>query len=60
MGDVYQLTVPSSAGNSGGPVFDAAGNVVGLFTYGTRRETTTYAVPIKYGRGLFQVQRTGN
>jgi len=34
------------------------GKVIGLFTYGTRRETTTYAVPIKYGLDLFKVQRS--
>ena len=57
MGEAYQLTVPSSAGNSGGPVFNAAGKVIALFTYGTGRETVTYAVPIKHGRALLQVQR---
>ncbi len=57
MGDVYQLSVPSGAGNSGGPVFDSHGNVVGLFTYGsTNRETLTFAIPIKYGISLMQVQ----
>lgn len=59
MGDVYQLTVPSGAGNSGGPTFNSAGKVIGVFTYGLNgRETTTFAVPIKYGRDLMQVQRT--
>lgn len=58
MGEVYQLTVPSGAGNSGGPVFNKHGKVIGIFTYGTARENVTYAVPIKFGRELLQVQRT--
>jgi len=57
MGDVYQLSVPTGAGNSGGPVFNSSGKVIGLFTYGTPLESVTYAVPIRYGRDLLQVQR---
>ncbi|MBV9250368.1 MAG: serine protease [Acetobacteraceae bacterium] len=60
MGEAYQLTVPSASGNSGGPTFNAEGKVIGLFTYGSRRETTTYAVPIKFARDLIQVQRANN
>ena len=57
MGEVYQLTAAASAGNSGGPVFDSAGKVIALFTYGGVRETTTWAVPIHYGRALLEVQQ---
>jgi len=50
-GDTYQLTVNSTgAGNSGGPVFDDQGRVVGLFTYSiTGDARITFAVPIRYG-----------
>ncbi len=59
-GDVYQLTVlATGAGNSGGPVFDSAGKVIGLFTYSRTRgsERVTFAVPIKYGRDIMQLQK---
>jgi serine protease Do len=56
MGDVYQMTVTSGPGNSGGPVFNSQGKVIGLFTYGNVRGTVTYAVPIKYGRALLKFQ----
>ncbi|HTT60575.1 MAG TPA: FHA domain-containing protein [Bryobacteraceae bacterium] len=50
-GDVYQLTVNTTGpGNSGGPVFDDHGHVVGIFTYGmTRPPFITFAVPIRFG-----------
>jgi S1-C subfamily serine protease len=54
--DTYQLTINTTgAGNSGGPVFDDHGHVIGIFTYsmndpqGTK---ITFAVPIRYGLEL--------
>jgi serine protease Do len=53
MGDLYQLTINATGdGNSGGPVFNDQGRVIGIFTYrSTDLEgiTITYAVPIEYG-----------
>jgi serine protease Do len=61
MGDVIQLTATTGAGNSGGPVFDASGKVIGIFTYSwsnrNRGERVTFAIPIKYGRDLLRAQR---
>jgi S1-C subfamily serine protease len=60
-GDTYQMTINSTgSGNSGGPVFNAKGQVVGLFTYSASIQGdahVTYAVPIKYGRALLSPQR---
>lgn len=63
MGDAFQLSVTATgSGNSGGPVFDQNGKVVGLFTYSlsnrSRGERITFAVPIKHGRYLLQPQRS--
>ena len=53
-GDVYQLTVNSTgAGNSGGPVFDNNGRVIGIFTSSMTTDVKiTFAVPIRYGMEL--------
>ncbi len=58
-GDVYQLTVNSTgSGNSGGPVFDKRGRVIGIFTSSTTGDTKiTFAVPIRYGMELMGTQR---
>lgn len=58
-GNVIQLTINATGpGNSGGPVFNAAGKVVGLFTYSfsSAGAHASGAVPIEYGRALFRTQ----
>jgi serine protease Do len=61
MGDVYLLTIDTpAAGNSGGPVFDNRGRVIGIFTYAMSDERgtqMTFAVPIKHGLGIMGTQR---
>jgi S1-C subfamily serine protease len=50
-GDSYQLTINSTgAGNSGGPLFDDNGRVIGIFSAENR--IMTFAIPIRYGMEL--------
>ncbi len=54
-GDSYQLTINATgAGNSGGPMFDEKGNVVGIYYAGASGggANISFAVPIKYGLEL--------
>ncbi|HRN58080.1 MAG TPA: trypsin-like serine protease, partial [Agriterribacter sp.] len=47
MGDYYQLTINSTGpGNSGGPMFDEQGRVIGIYSAGN--STMSYSIPIKY------------
>ncbi|MBN1567265.1 MAG: trypsin-like peptidase domain-containing protein [Acidobacteria bacterium] len=57
-GDYYQLTINSTGGgNSGGPMFDDQGKVVGIYTLGIRDDANASgAVPIRYGIELMGVQ----
>ncbi len=52
--DAYQLsTSETGGGNSGGPVFNEKGEVIGIFTYASQRDArVTYAIPIKYAMEL--------
>lgn len=58
--DSYQLTATATgAGNSGGPVFNEHGRVIGIF-YSSRQQQLndariTFAVPIKFAMDLLQV-----
>jgi serine protease Do len=58
-GDFYQLTINSTGhGNSGGPMFDDQGRVIGIFTLGWSDNagvTVTGAIPIRYGMELMGV-----
>jgi len=59
-GDAYQLTVNATgAGNSGGPVFNDQGRVIGIFFAGSwdpQATRITFAVPIRYGLELMGPQ----
>lgn len=64
IGDYYQLQINTTGGgNSGGPVFDQQGRVIGIFTLGTNRPiggaTVSFAVPIRYGMELMGINVNG-
>jgi len=60
-GDYYQLTINATGpGNSGGPMFDDKGNVIGIYSAGTQDQSGTkisFAVPIKYGLELMGLKQ---
>lgn len=55
--DSYQLTATATGGgNSGGPVFDEYGRVIGIFYAGKQTDARiTFAVPIKFAMDLMKV-----
>ncbi|MEZ5346232.1 MAG: trypsin-like peptidase domain-containing protein [Pyrinomonadaceae bacterium] len=55
IGDVIQLATGSTgAGNSGGPVFDTQGKVIGIFFAGSNQDALRYAIPIRYGKEMLE------
>lgn len=60
LGDHYQLSINATGGgNSGGPMFDEFGRVIGIFFAMRRMDATvTFALPIKYGLELMSVSPT--
>lgn len=61
-GDIssYQISVPIQPGNSGGPLFDANGNVVGITSSILNREmfdseNVNYAIKVSYLKNLIDV-----
>jgi serine protease Do len=60
LADAIQLSITTTGpGNSGGPAFNAAGKVVGIYTMSrvVGPVRVTFAVPIKYGRDMLAPQR---
>jgi S1-C subfamily serine protease len=57
-GDTIQVSIHTGPGNSGGPVFNAEGKVIGLITFLRQSSgvTFTYAVRIRHGRNLLSPQ----
>ena len=56
-GDYYQLAINTTGqGNSGGPVFDDHGKVIGIFTAGraTAGAAVSFALPIRFGLELMK------
>ncbi|MDE6085786.1 MAG: trypsin-like peptidase domain-containing protein, partial [Muribaculaceae bacterium] len=56
---VYQISVPIQPGNSGGPLFDMGGNVVGITSSGLNRdyfksENVNYAIKASYLKNLLE------
>jgi S1-C subfamily serine protease len=53
-GDVYQVTANPGGGNSGGPVFDDRGRVIGIYFAGAQASggQVSFAVPIRYALEL--------
>ena len=57
-GDIttYQITVPVQPGNSGGPLFDSNGNVIGIINAKhIGAENASYAIKTSYLMNLIQV-----
>ena len=55
-GDAYQITASPGAGNSGGPVFDKGGKVIGIYFAGTQRNDTmiSFVVPIRFAKDMWK------
>lgn len=60
---MYQISVPIQPGNSGGPLFDYDGNLIGITSFGLNREyfnaeNVNYAIKSSYLNNLVEVLST--
>ncbi|MGH9802997.1 MAG: S1C family serine protease [Blastocatellia bacterium] len=56
---VFQITAPISRGSSGGALFNANGEIIGIVTYLLKSgQNINFAVPINYARGMIGDQVT--
>lgn len=56
--EYLQITAPISPGNSGGPVLNEKGEVIGVATFTFRNsQSLNFAMPIKYIKGCIDVSR---
>lgn len=56
-GDIstYQISAPAQPGNSGGPLFDKSGNIIGIVNAGIPgAENVGYAIKVSYLRNLIE------
>lgn len=57
---VLQTTAPASPGNSGGPLIDSSGAVVGVITFSLiKGQNLNFAIPSNYVRGMLQSLENG-
>lgn len=58
---VFQITAPISRGSSGGALFNADGEIIGIVTYLLKSgQNINFAVPINYARGMIGDQITSS
>ena len=58
---IYQISAPIQPGNSGGPLFDSDGNLIGIVSAKhTEAENVSYAIKASYLRNLMESAMENN
>jgi hypothetical protein len=56
---LFQMSAPISPGSSGGPVFNASGEVIGIAVLTLEAgQNLNFAIPIDYARGMLNIAQT--